>query len=363
MHIFNSIYAGKTIFLTGHTGFKGAWLAHWLTLLGANVVGYSLAPTTKHNLYEILNIEKNIANSYIHDIRDREKLYEACIACKPDVVFHLAAQPLVRLSYAEPIFTYETNVIGTLNVLEAARKANTVKAFVCITTDKCYDNKEIDYAYTEEDSLGGYDMYSSSKACAELLAASYRSTFLRDGQPFTVATARAGNVIGGGDWSQDRLMTDCIESIMQDTSIHIRNPKSIRPWQHVLEPLAGYLRLGQKILEQGNKYAQAYNFGPNIDEKMKVHEVAQMVVEFWGRGNVVVGSGDGLHEATLLQLNNAKAKKDLDMYPVYSVHEAIKLTVDWYKAFYENAHMCEYTSTQINHFIHTAKSQNAPWCK
>ncbi len=354
MKLFNSIYKGKKVFLTGHTGFKGAWLALWLQELGAEVIGYSLAPITKHNLFSILDLKNTLDKSHIADIRDKEKLDQALIESNADIVFHLAAQPLVRLSYHQPLMTYETNVIGTLNLLEAARKTLSVKAFVCITTDKCYENKEIDYAYKEDDPFGGHDIYSSSKACAEILVQSYRKSFLHE-KGFALASARAGNVIGGGDWAQDRLMTDCIESIINNKKIHIRNPKATRPWQHVLEPLAGYLRLGQLLLDKGNTYAESFNFGPDVNTEMKVFEVAQKVVEYWGKGEVIVETGTHLHEANLLQLDNTKAKEILNVFPVYTTDEAIKITVEWYKAFYEGKiNMLEFSKEHINSFIKKA---------
>ncbi len=349
---YNNIYQGKTVFLTGHTGFKGAWLAFWLKLLGAHIIGYSLTPTKEYNIFSILNLEEKIDKSFIADIRDRETLTKALVASQADIVFHLAAQPLVRLSYYEPLMTYETNVIGTLNVLEAARKTHTVKAFVCITTDKCYENKEIDYAYKEDDPFGGYDMYSSSKACVEILANSYRNSFLLHNNYFALATARAGNVIGGGDWAKDRLIPDCIKAIVSKEKIYIRNPKATRPWQYVLEPLAGYLRLGQLLLEKGAEYAQGFNFGPERDKDVKVCEVAQKVVDFWGNGEVVVDLDEHVYEANLLQLDVSKAKEVLGVYPVYTVYEAIRSTVAWYKAFYEKkTDMVAFTEKQIIDFL------------
>ena len=261
--MFNNVYKDKKVLLTGHTGFKGSWLSLWLTKLGAKVCGYSLEPNTTPSMFDSLNIEDNIYQSHFGDILDIEKLRKIIIDFQPDIIFHLAAQPLVRLSYSEPLLTYKTNVIGTLNILEVAKNCDSVKAFVNVTTDKCYENKEINKGYKEDAPMGGYDMYSSSKGCVEIMSSSFRRSFLQDENSMAMATARAGNVIGGGDWAKDRLIPDCIRSINQNIDIEIRNPIAVRPWQHVLEPLSGYLLLGQKLLEEGHKYAEGFNFGPN----------------------------------------------------------------------------------------------------
>ena len=242
---FNNIYADKTVLITGHSGFKGSWLSLWLKQMGAKVVGYSLLPDTEKRLYDVLDLEHTLNDSLIADIRDEKTLKSYFGKHNPDIVFHLAAQPIVRFSYIEPVLTYDTNVIGTLKVLEAARQTPSVKAFVNVTTDKCYENKERKEGYREDEPFGGYDMYSSSKGCSEILSSSYRRSFLKDGKPFALATARAGNVIGGGDWAKDRLIPDCIRAFQKNETVFIRNPLSTRPWQLVLEPLAGYLRLGR----------------------------------------------------------------------------------------------------------------------
>ncbi len=342
------IYKGKKVFLTGHTGFKGSWLSLWLTMLGAEVFGYSLAPNTSPSMFEELDISSQI-NSVYADILDRETLNKSMEAFEPDVVFHLAAQPIVRLSYFEPIMTYETNVIGTLNVLEAARKCKSVTAFVNVTTDKCYENKEINRGYTEDEPMGGHDMYSSSKGCVEIMSSSYRRSFLTEG--YAMATARAGNVIGGGDWAADRLIPDCVRFINNNNPIEIRNPIAVRPWQHVLEPLSGYLLLGKLLLEQGQKYADGFNFGPYDESVLTVAEVAKKVVEIYGKGEVKVHKKDELHEAGLLMLNIDKAQKILGWKPVFSASEAIKETVEWYREFYNgNPKMIEYTLRQIQSY-------------
>lgn len=350
--MFNNIYSNKKVFLTGHTGFKGCWLSLWLTLLGAKVCGYSLPPNTNPSMFEVLNAEKKIEKSIIGDILDNFSLEKAMLDFKPDIVFHLAAQPLVRLSYSEPVLTYQTNVIGTLNVLEAARKCKCVKAFVNVTTDKCYENKEINRGYREDEPMGGYDMYSSSKGCVEIMSSSYRRSFLQNENSYAMATARAGNVIGGGDWALDRLIPDCIRAINNNEKIEIRNPIAVRPWQHVLEPLSGYLLLGEKLLESGKKYAEGFNFGPNEDSVLKVSDVVQKVIEFYGKGEVFVHKKDNLHEAGLLMLNIDKARKVLNWKPTYTPEEAIEKTVDWYKHFYSNdRNLLNYTLSQIADYV------------
>ncbi len=357
--MFNNIYKGKRVFLTGHTGFKGSWLALWLTKLGAEVLGYSLEPNTSPSMFEALNIEKKISKSVIGNILDSEKLEQAMIEFQPDIVFHLAAQPLVRLSYSEPLLTYQTNVIGTLNVLLAAKKCQSVKAFVNITTDKCYENKEVNRGYKEDEPMGGYDMYSSSKGCVEIMSSSFRRSFLQDEEGYAMATARAGNVIGGGDWALDRLIPDCVRYINAEQKIEIRNPVAVRPWQHVMEPLSGYLLLGQKLLEEGKKYADGFNFGPNEESVLRVAEVAQKVVDNYGKGEVVVHKRDNLHEANLLMLNIEKAAKVLGWTPTYTADVAIARTVDWYKHFYaQDTDMYNYTMEQIQEY-----EENIKWNK
>lgn len=349
--MFNNIYKNKKIFLTGHTGFKGSWLALWLTQLGAEVCGYSLEPNTNPSMFNELDIGQKITKSVIGDILDEEKLKKTINEFQPNIIFHLAAQPLVRLSYAEPKLTYETNVIGTLNVLEAARHCSSVKAFVNVTTDKCYENKEINRGYREDEPMGGYDMYSSSKGCVEIMSSSFRRSFLQEADSMAMATARAGNVIGGGDWALDRLIPDCVRSINKGIDIEIRNPIAVRPWQHVLEPLSGYLLLGQKLLEEGKKYANGFNFGPNEDSVLTVSEVSKLACENYGKGKVVVGEKSPLHEAGLLMLNIEKAEKVLGWMPTLSAQEAIKNTIDWYRHFYKkDVNMYDFTMKQIKDF-------------
>ena len=355
--MFNNIYKDKKVFLTGHTGFKGSWLALWLTKLGAEVCGYSLEPNTTPSMFTELDIQNKIKKSIIGDILDYDKLAKEIQDFQPEIIFHLAAQPLVRLSYSEPILTYKTNVIGSLNVLEAARNCSSVKAFVNVTTDKCYENKEINRGYREDEPMGGYDMYSSSKGCVEIMSSSFRRSFLQNG--YAMATARAGNVIGGGDWALDRLIPDCVRFINAGEKIEIRNPVAVRPWQHVLEPLSGYLLLGEKLLEYGQHFADGFNFGPYEDSVLKVAEVAQKVVENYGKGEVVVHKRDDLHEANLLMLNIEKAEKVLGWIPTYTANRAIQETVDWYKHFYaKDADMYKFTLNQINKY-----EENIKWNK
>lgn len=351
--MFSKTYKNKRVLVTGHTGFKGGWLALWLKKMGAEICGYSLAPHTNPSLFDALNLDSEI-NSVIGDILDKKTLQKTFDDFRPEIVFHLAAQPIVRLSYTEPVLTYETNVIGTLNVLEAARKCGTVKAFVNITTDKCYENKEVVEGYIETDPMGGHDMYSSSKGCVEILSSSYRRSFLKDG--YALATARAGNVIGGGDWAADRLLPDCIRFANENRQIEIRNPVAVRPWQHVLEPLSGYLLLGEKLLQNKELYADGFNFGPNEDSVLTVAEVVQAFIKHFGKGEVIVHKKDDLHEANLLMLNIEKAEKVLNWKPALSAHEAIKDTVDWYKAFYDKESMLDFTLKQIKKYEDKRKS-------
>ena len=353
--MWKNTYRGKRVLVTGHTGFKGSWLTMWLKDMGAQVCGYSLAPNTQPALFEINHIADGIKH-VIGNILDREHLNKTFQEFQPEIVFHLAAQPLVRLSYSEPVLTYETNVIGTLNVLEAARHCGSVKAFVNITTDKCYENKEIARGYKEDEPMGGYDMYSSSKGCVEILSSSYRRSFLENS--YAMATARAGNVIGGGDWAADRLIPDCVRSIEAGQVIEIRNPVATRPWQHVLEPLSGYLLIGHLLYTQGKAYAQGFNLGPRAESILTVEQVAQQVVKDYGRGEVKVHKYDNLHEANLLMLDITKAKQVLGWEPTYSARQAIEKTVVWYKRYYQGQPMVDFTMDQIHEY-----QESIPWKK
>ncbi len=353
--MFGNIYKNKKVFLTGHTGFKGSWLSLWLSQLGARVCGYSLVPNTQPSMFNELGIANKIEKSIIGDILDNILLEKAMCDFKPDIVFHLAAQPLVRFSYLEPVLTYKTNVIGTLNVLEAARKCPSVKAFVNVTTDKCYENIEVANGYKEDDPMGGYDMYSSSKGCVELMSSSYRRSFLQDNNSFSLATARAGNVIGGGDWALDRLVPDCIRAINNEEKIEIRYPNAVRPWQHVLEPLSGYLLLGKKLIEAGHDFAESFNFGPDENDVLNVVDLVQKVIDLYGKGEIFVHKKDDLHEAGFLILDINKAKNLLNWTPTYSAEQAIEKTVEWYKHFYNNdVNLFDFTINQICEFSNIA---------
>lgn len=279
---FKSIYRNKKVLVTGHTGFKGSWLCLWLKQLGADVIGYSLNPNTKPNLFQLLNLETEVTN-IIGDIRDEENITKTIKKYEPEIIFHLAAQPLVKLSYEEPKLTYETNVIGTLNLFEAIRKSNNTKVIINVTTDKCYENKEWNYSYRENDALGGYDPYSSSKGCAELLTSCYRNSYFSSNK-IAISSVRAGNVIGGGDWAKDRLIPDIVKSLNNKNDILIRNPNAIRPWQYVLEPLSGYLWLGALMFEDFEKYSQAWNFGSNDNVNLNVKNIVEKAINIFRGG-------------------------------------------------------------------------------
>lgn len=336
--MFADIFRNKTILVTGHTGFKGSWLCLWLESLGAKVVGYALKPPTQPNHFELL--EPDVI-SIIGDIRDREKLGKALETHKPDVVFHLAAQPLVRYSYLNPVETFETNIMGTVNIFEACRSVNSVRAVVNVTSDKCYENKEWLYGYREIDPMGGYDSYSASKGCAELVTSSYRRSFFNPadyGKKHSVllASARAGNVIGGGDWSEDRIIPDIVKAASRNERVSIRSPKAVRPWQHVLEPLAGYLMLGQKLLEGKVEFADAWNFGPDEESHVEVEKVVKGAKERWDRVEYEVRANENLHEAGLLKLDCSRARAVLGWGPVRGFEDAMDATIRWYREYYEN---------------------------
>ncbi|MCE2928619.1 MAG: CDP-glucose 4,6-dehydratase [Candidatus Caenarcaniphilales bacterium] len=344
-------FKNKKILITGHTGFKGSWLALWLQKLGAEVVGYALEPETKPNLFEVLNLETKVTN-YFGDIRDFEKLETVIQKEKPEIIFHLAAQALVRESYKNPRKTFEVNTMGTVNLLEACRNCDSVKTIINVTTDKCYENKEWVYGYRESDALGGYDPYSASKANSEIITASYRNSFFNpqdygNKHHVALASARAGNVIGGGDWSEDRLVPDCIKSLSQKQSILIRNPLATRPWQHVLEPLRGYLWLAAKMMDDPISYSQAWNFGPNDDGQINVEILVQKIIKNWGAGDYQIDKSIQPHEAHLLKLDLSKSKALLKYQPCLDINQCIALTVDWYKHYYDNCDMQRICLEQI----------------
>ncbi|MBP7832487.1 MAG: CDP-glucose 4,6-dehydratase [Candidatus Levybacteria bacterium] len=350
-NITHSFWKNKKVLVTGHTGFKGGWLSLWLKQLGADVIGLSLEPNTKPNLFEEAKVADGMT-SIIGDITDLKTVLNVFEKHNPEIIFHLAAQPLVRQSYKDPIKTYTTNIIGTAHILEAVRLSKSAKVLVSITSDKCYENKEWERPYHEEDALGGHDPYSSSKACAEIIIDAYRRSYFYEGTGKFVASVRAGNVIGGGDWSDDRLIPDLIKGLYSKNIITIRNPRATRPWQHVLEPLSGYLMTAEKLYTDGNIFASAWNFGPDVK---KVKDVEQVITELeaslgmkipW----VIDNAKNNPHEAKLLQLDSAKAHKYLHWSPKLTVSEAIETTADWYKAFYEGQDITSFTMDQIKDY-------------
>lgn len=350
LELLKTAYSGRTVFVTGCSGFKGSWLSVWLTTLGARVVGYALKPPTEPSMFRSLSLPKHIT-SIEADVRDEAALTQAVKTYKPDIVFHLAAQPLVRYSYLEPKETFETNIMGTVNVLEAVRHTGTVKSIVVVTTDKCYENREWMYGYRETDPLGGYDPYSASKGCTELVVNAFRSSFFT-GSGIGLASARAGNVIGGGDWAADRLLPDFVRAVVGNKSIRIRNPHSTRPWQYVLEPLSGYLLLGALLLDEPERYGSAWNFGPRDTDVLSVEEILKLAIAQWGAGSVEIEAGKQLHEANLLKLDISKAEAYLKWHPVFSYRDAIKRTVEWYKRYYEepSGDMFLFTVEQIKEY-------------
>jgi CDP-glucose 4,6-dehydratase len=342
---------GKRILLTGHTGFKGSWLTLWLESLGARLVGYALAPPTNPSLFEVAELGKSMT-SVIGDIRDLEKLQAILDEHRPEIVIHMAAQPLVRHSYIDPVETYSTNMMGTVNLLEAVRHVRGVKAVVNITTDKCYQNREWVWPYREEEPMGGYDPYSSSKACSELVTAAYRTSFFNPDNYLqhgvAVATVRAGNVIGGGDWAADRLIPDILGAFERNEAVKIRNPNAVRPWQHVLEPLCGYLTLAERMYEEGPAFAEAWNFGPRDQDAKSVGWIVDRMIKLWGDGaSSIIAGGNHPHEANCLKLDISKACSRLGWSPVLNLEDALKLIVDWSKQRLAAADMRKLSLAQI----------------
>jgi CDP-glucose 4,6-dehydratase len=353
----------RRVLVTGHTGFKGGWLAIWLNQLGAVVSGVALKPPTDPSLFELARLGRRI-ESLVADIRDQDAVAGAFASVRPEVVFHLAAQSLVRRSYRDPVATLATNVMGTVHVLEAARRSASIRAVIVVTSDKCYANRDPPgahrQAHREDDRLGGHDPYSASKACAELVASAYQRSFC--GQPrLAIATVRAGNVIGGGDWAEDRLVPDAIRALSRDQPLRVRNPHSVRPWQHVLEPLAGYLMLANNLCADAQKWAGAWNFGPNAAEAWQVREVADQLVKNWSAGSWIALPDEGApHESAQLRVDSAKARDSLGWKPVLPLDDAIRLTVDWYRAVMEGADAFDLTCAQIREFQRKAASVAAP---
>jgi CDP-glucose 4,6-dehydratase len=346
-----SFWHGRPVFVTGHTGFKGGWLVTWLLEMGAHVTGYALEPDTTPSYFELCRLARKM-RSITGDVRDHSTLESALRACAPDVLFHLAAQPLVRRAYREPAATFAVNVMGTVNVLEAARRVDSVRAIVLVTSDKCYYPEPTSNGYEEQDRLGGFDPYSSSKACAEMVALAYsRSFFARSDRPVAAATVRAGNVIGGGDWAADRIVPDAIRALERGEPLKVRNPQAIRPWQHVLEPLVGYLVLAERLLAEGDKWTGAWNFGPAPGTELTVGEIADLVITHWGSGSWLNAQElTSPPETVRLRLNSGKARGELGWTSRLSVNEAVRLTVQWYRAARsENRSACYLTSIEQIH--------------
>jgi len=347
-------YSGMRVFVTGHTGFKGSWLIKILSDFGAIMKGYALAPENTINLYTEMN-GNSLCESLISDLRDRDALIKAVLDFQPDYIFHLAAQPLVRLSYEIPSETFEVNTIGTANLLDAIRLLEKKCNIVLITTDKVYHNNECEQLYKESDRLGGYDPYSASKACSELVIDSYKNSFFNvakyDHHQKAIAVGRAGNVIGGGDWSKDRLIPDIAKALNADKEVVIRNPNAIRPWQHVIEPLFGYLELGLKINSDPIKYAHAYNFGPNTIDSLSVEEMVMKSINCWGSGTYKVDINEyNPHEAGLLKLDITKAISELNWKPVLNAQTAVECTINWYKNYYKNVTAPELMESDIEFY-------------
>ena len=347
-----AFWNGRRVLLTGHTGFKGSWLSLWLQSMGAQVTGYALAAPTNPSLFEVAEVAKGMT-SIVGDIRDLELMRKVFAEQRPEIVIHMAAQALVRHSYVEPVETYSTNVMGTVNVLEAIRTTSSVKAVVNVTSDKCYDNREWVWGYRENEAMGGFDPYSSSKGCAELVTAAYRNSYFHPDKYQThgvaLASGRAGNVIGGGDWAEDRLIPDIVCAIAQGKPVNIRNPHAIRPWQHVLEPLSGYLVLAQKLFEEGTNYAEGWNFGPNDEDAKPVEWIVDKLTKTWGEGTSwVLDGGNHPHEAHYLKLDCSKAKTRLGWHPRWHLEDALGAIIEWQRAYRDGKDMRELTLRQID---------------
>jgi len=344
-------WSNKKVLITGHTGFKGSWLSLWLQQLGADVAGFALPPPTPLNLFTLANVAEGM-QSVMGDLRDFNQIAKVVNQTKPEIIIHMAAQPLVRYSYQAPIETYATNVMGTVHLLEAARQTPSVKTIVNVTTDKCYENKEWERGYHEDDTLGGHDPYSNSKACAELVTKAFRNSYFSGNSPIALASVRAGNVIGGGDWARDRLIPDILHACLNKETVILRNPDSTRPWQHVLEPLSGYLLLAEKLYVSPDQYAEGWNFGPNEEDVKPVRWITDFIFKLWEHsGTWQQDKYPQPHEARYLKLDCTKAKNKLNWQPRWNLERGLTETVNWYKAYEANQKMREVTLDQINCFI------------
>lgn len=354
-HQYNGLFSGKKVLITGHTGFKGSWLTLLLNQLGAEVYGYALDPPTNPSLYIEASLDE-IVKSTIGDIRDFQKLKATINQTKPEIIIHMAAQPLVRASYKDPIETYSTNVMGTVNLLEAIRQTSGIKVVVNVTTDKCYENREWHWGYRENESMGGYDPYSNSKGCSEMVTSSFRNSFFNPKEykkhGLALASARAGNVIGGGDWAEARLIPDFIRAITKGEELLIRSPNAIRPWQYVLEPLNGYLTLAARLYEKGPRYAEAWNFGPDDTDAQNVEWITQKICENWGdNASYRIDTNPQPHEANYLKLDCSKAKAELDWYPRWNIQKTLSSIVEWNKAWLAGDNLRQTCLNQIDDFF------------
>lgn len=359
MNMFDNTFKDKNVLVTGHTGFKGSWLCIWLKKLGANVIGYALEPYTKRDNFVVTDLKDKITH-IVGDIRDYEKLRKVFSKYQPEFVFHLAAQAILRESYINPKETYDVNVNGTVNILECCRLFDSVKIIINVTSDKCYENKEWIWGYRENDPLGGYDPYSSSKGCSELITSAYRSSFFNpndfEKHHKSISSVRAGNIIGGGDWQKDRIIPDCIRALESNKPIQIRNPNAIRPWQHVLEPISGYLLLAAKMHNEPKKFSDSWNFGPNYNSIIPVRKIVDMIIAKWGIGNWIDKSTEKEpHEAKLLALDINKARTLLGWQPTFGINECIKFTIAWYKECINGQNMFDVCLRQIGEFISKRK--------
>lgn len=366
-HSLEMFYRGKTVAITGHTGFKGSWLATWLTHMGARVVGYALEPPSEPSHFECCRIDEHVAQHILGDVRDYEKLTTTFRTHRPDIVLHLAAQALVRPAYRDPRHTFEVNIMGTVNVLEAARQCESVQGLVVVTSDKCYRNVGWEWSYRESDQLGGHEAYSTSKACAELVSAAYQDpVFQHHSSPSTqlpVATARAGNAIGGGDWATDRIIPDIIRAVVGDQELVIRHPGATRPWQHALEALSGYLWLAKRLTEAPEQFATAWNFGPHEERMVTVEQILRKVIANWPapKLKIKINGGRNDMEKLILGVDCSRAHHRLGWHAVWPVDTTLEATIDWYRAYYAGENMHAFTVKQIERYAQDAQQQNVAW--